>query len=94
MRGTLAYKGSPVAGAFLTFQSKDLDEPAFCWSDADGRFAAMTNDTIGIFPGEYVVTVSLPDGGIPQVYAEASSSPLRLRVESGSAQDFEIQLED
>jgi len=94
VRGTLIYKASPVEGAFLVFYSEDSDEAGFCWSDAEGRFAVMTNDTAGIFPGEYLVTVSHPKGGVPENYADPERTPLWITVEEGQEQGLLITLEN
>jgi hypothetical protein len=53
----------------------------------------MTNDTAGIFPGEYLVTVSHPKGGIPEKYSDPEQTPLLITVE-GQEQDLSITLDD
>lgn len=94
VHGTLIYKASPVEGAFLTFYSEDSDEAGFCWSDSQGRFAVMTNDTAGILPGEYLVTVSHPNSGVPEKYADPERTPLWITVEEGQEHDLSITLEN
>lgn len=94
VQGTLVYKASPVFGAFLTFYSDESEEAAFCWSDAEGRFAVMTNDTAGVFPGRYLVTVSHPDGGVPEKYSDPERTPLWVTVTEGQGQELSITLED
>jgi hypothetical protein len=55
----------------------------------------MTNDSSeGMPPGEYVITVSRPRGGIPEKYVTADTSPLLIVVEEGAENDLEIKLED
>jgi hypothetical protein len=94
--GTLTYQGRPVAGAHLTFLRDDSSEPAFAVTDAQGRFKCMTNDSsIGLRPGDYSVTVSNPQGGIPKKYATTPDSPLQVTVEDDEeANEFRLELED
>jgi hypothetical protein len=94
--GTLTYQGRPVAGAHLTFLGNDPAEPAFAVTDAQGRFKCMTNDSsVGVRPGDYSVTVSKPQGGIPKKYATAPDSPLQVTVEDDEeANEFRLELED
>lgn len=94
VKGNVAYKGAPVRGARLTFRSKTVEEPAFGVSDAQGNFTAMTNDTMGILPGEYVVTVNHPQMKLPAKYGEAESSPVKLTVAAGEDRELPIALED
>jgi hypothetical protein len=95
VQGTLTYRGRPVTEAQLTFRGDDPSEPAFAVTDFTGKFHCMTNDSSeGMPPGEYVVTISSPRGGIPEKYADADSSPLRITVEEGGENEFEIILED
>ena len=91
--GTLTYRGEPVADARLTFWADDEPEPAFALTDRQGRFKCVSNDADGIAPGEYLVTVSRAGGGIPEKYADAESSPLRVSVEQEDA-NLVIKLED
>jgi len=94
-RGTLTYRGQPVPDAQLTFRGDDPSEPAFAVTDSNGRFRCMTNDSSeGMPPGEYVITVSRPRGGIPEKYVTADTSPLLIVVEEGAENDLEIKLED
>ncbi len=61
-KGTVTYKGQPLAVAAVTFvpQEKTLGtRPANAFTDENGRFTLMTLDPDdGILPGEYIVTVS------------------------------------
>jgi len=91
--GTLTYRGEPVADARLTFWADDESEPAFALTDRQGRFRCVSNDADGIASGEYLVTVSRAGGGIPEKYADADSSPLRVSVEQEDA-NLVIKLED
>jgi hypothetical protein len=94
-QGTLTYRGKPLREAQLTFQGDDPSEPAFAVTDSNGKFHCMTNDSSeGMPPGEYVVTISSPRGGIPERYADAELSPLRIIVEEGAENEFAIDLED
>lgn len=94
-QGTLTYRGQPVTEAQLTFRGDDPSEPAFAVTDSHGKFRCMTNDSgEGMPPGEYVVTVSSPRGGIPGKYADSELSPLRITVEEGAENEFAIDLED
>jgi hypothetical protein len=94
-QGTLTYRGRPVPEAQLTFRGDDPSEPAFAVTDSNGRFRCMTNDSSdGMPPGEYVVTISSPRGGVPEKYTDAETSPLWITVEVGAENDFPIELED
>lgn len=93
--GSLTYKGNPVAEAQLTFWMDDVPEPGFALTDLQGNFKCMTNDSAdGIEPGDYLVTVTSPKGGIPAKYADVNSSPLRVTIEDGATNDFTLKLED
>jgi hypothetical protein len=93
--GTLAYHGTPVALAQLTFWSDELSEPAFALTDALGKFKCMTNETgEGMPPGEYLVTVSNSSVKIPDKYADVDSSPLRVTVAAEAANEFVLELID
>jgi hypothetical protein len=93
--GTLVYHGEPVAGARLIFWNDDLLEPAFAQTDGQGRFACVSNDTdSGLLPGDYLVTVTHPDGGIPDKYTDAASSPLNITIADGAENILSLKLED
>ncbi len=93
--GTLTYREQPVAEAQLTFRKEGAREAGFAQTDARGKFKCMTNDSdAGMPPGEYVVTVSRPRGGIPKKYAEAASSPLHVTVDKSGENEFALKLED
>jgi hypothetical protein len=95
VKGTLTYHGRPVSEAQLTFRGDDPSEPAFAVTDSQGRFQCMTNDSgEGMPAGEYVVTIARPRGGIPERYADAELSPLKITVEEGAENDFPIVLDD
>src|SRR5437016_547970 len=82
VQGTLTYRGQPVPDAQLTFRGDDPSEPAFAVTDSNGKFQCMTNDSgEGMPAGEYIITISRPRGGIPEKYADADRSPLRITVE-------------
>ncbi len=91
--GTITCRGEPIAEALLTFWPADKSEPAFALADRQGRFRCLTNDTDGIAPGEYAVTVSRPEGGIPRKYAEAETTPLYVEIDREDA-NLLIQLDD
>jgi hypothetical protein len=93
--GTLTYRGEPVAGARLIFWNDDLPEPAFAQTDAQGRFTCVSNDTdSGMLPGDYLVTVTSPKGGIPDKYTDAASSPLSITIVDGEENVLSLALED
>ena len=95
VKGTLTYRGLPVTEAQLTFRGDDPSEPGFAVTDSSGKFRCMTNDSgEGMPPGEYVVTISCPRGGIPEKFADAELSPLQITVEEGAENEFAIDLED
>lgn len=91
--GTLTYQGRPVAGAQIALHRDDMPEPAFAFTNARGKFTCMTNDTNGVYPGEYRVTVLRRRGGIPERYADAKTSPLTITVEKPS-HELAIVLDD
>lgn len=94
-KGTLKYKGQPVAGAQLTFLNAEFEEPGLAQTDGNGKFRCMTNDSSeGIRPGEYVVVVTHPKGGVPAKYAKADTSPLSVTVAEDDANEFPLKLED
>lgn len=94
-KGTLIYQGKPVPEAQLTFLGDDPSEPAFAVTDANGRFQCMTNDSSeGVRPGEYRVIVASSRGGVPQKYADARSTPLKVTVEDADENHLRIELED
>jgi len=91
--GMLSYHGEPVADAQLTFWGDDELEPAFALTDRQGKFRCLSNDSEGIAPGEYLVTVSRPGGGIPGKYGDAESSPLRVDIPPDET-TLTLELED
>lgn len=91
--GTITYRGEPIAEALLTFWPGDESEPAFALADQSGKFRCLTNDTDGIAPGAYAVTVSKPDGGIPGQYTKRETTPLSVEIDSEEA-NLLIQLVD
>jgi hypothetical protein len=55
----------------------------------------MTNETgDGLPPGDYLVTVTSPSGGIPEKYCAVESSTLRVTVTDEESNDLSLQLED
>lgn len=96
VKGTVTYKAKPVPGALVTLRHPDSDKSAFGIADAKGQFSLATNDTDGIYPGTYRVTVTRPDGRlvIPRKYAAVETSNLELTVAAGEPQQFPIVLQD
>lgn len=94
--GMLTYKGTPVPEARLTFHlGDDTSEPAFAVTDSEGKFKCVTNDSSeGVRPGEYVVTVTSPLGGLPEKYASPRTSPLQVTIEDADANDLRLELDD
>jgi hypothetical protein len=55
----------------------------------------MTNERgDGLPPGDYLVTVTSPGGGIPEKYAAVESSTLRVNVAEDESNELSLQLED
>ena len=96
--GTLAYKGQPVSGAIVAFHpadATDFAEAAFAETDSQGRFSLLMQDYgPGAIPGDHVVTVMRPTGGIPEKYTKKSSTPLRATVEDKEQNEIPLILED
>jgi len=104
--GTVFYKGSPVAGAGITFLP-GVGRPATGMTDAQGRFELMTNEPgDGALPGEHKVAVTKMTPGpskepyapmlnlLPSKYASPATSPLTETVQAGQANHFEFNLTD
>lgn len=93
--GKISYKNRPVARARISLYPSTPGEPAFAISDAQGKFACMTNDASGIPPGEYRVTVTGPSKGtVPASYGSLDTSPLRFTIKAGETNDMTIELKD
>lgn len=64
VRGRVAYEGTPMAGAVLTFHSadaKDRTTPAHATADADGRYDLYTyRPGDGAPAGDQIVTIYWP----------------------------------
>jgi hypothetical protein len=57
--GKLTLDGTPLANAVISFQPKGEGRSATATTNAAGEFQATTlNPNDGIFPGDYVITVS------------------------------------
>lgn len=96
--GTLTYKGQPVTDAIVAFHPADaidFAEAAFAETDSQGRFSLMMQDFgPGAIPGDHVVTVLRPTGGIPEKYKTKQSTPLRATVEDQEQNEIPLALED
>jgi hypothetical protein len=94
--GKVTYRGKPVPGALVTLRDQVPDHAAFGITDAQGRFKLGTNDTEGIYPGSYQVTVTSPTGKpvLPQKCGSVETSSLEFVAKVGEAQEFPIELQD
>jgi hypothetical protein len=92
--GAVSYRGRPVGGAQLTFRDERAAEPGFAISDAQGRFSCMTNDTVGIPPGNYVVTVAHPRRSLPSKYTRPELSTVKVQIKPDGPNELVIALED
>ncbi|MBS0265672.1 MAG: hypothetical protein JSS02_27315 [Planctomycetes bacterium] len=64
-------------------------------ADSHGRYSlAMPEHGPGAIPGEYVVTVTHPEGGLPSRYKSEDSSPLRVTVPDQETNDVPLELTD
>jgi hypothetical protein len=56
--GVVQYKGAPLETAFVNFHPASGGNPAYAYTDAQGKFQLTTQmPADGAMPGEYVVTV-------------------------------------
>ncbi len=96
--GTLTYKGQPIPGAIVAFHpadATDFAEAAFAETDSQGRFSLLMQDYgSGAMPGDHVVTVMRPTGGIPEKYKTKQSTPIRATVEDKEQNEILLKLED
>jgi hypothetical protein len=96
--GTLTYKGQAVTGAIVAFhpaEAIDFAEAAFAETDSQGRFSLLMQDFgRGAIPGDHVVTIMCPTGGIPEKYKTKQSTPLRATVEVKVQNEIPLVLED
>lgn len=62
--GTVTLDGVPLTNGVVTFTPRDAGASAYAAIDADGRYTAQTGASVGLAPGDYVVTVAanLPTG--------------------------------
>ncbi len=62
--GTVTLDGVPLTSGVVTFTPRDAGASAYAAIDADGRYIAQTGASVGLAPGDYVVTVAanLPAG--------------------------------
>lgn len=93
--------GSPVTGeiARVVFHPTGGQSPASATIEADGSFEAMTNQPgDGMAPGPYKVVLNVLKDyranivGVPQKYADASSTPLTITVDEGNTH-FDLVVE-
>ncbi|MDR1957484.1 MAG: carboxypeptidase-like regulatory domain-containing protein [Planctomycetaceae bacterium] len=78
-KGVLKFNGQPVEGASVTFHPTGQTRSASAITDAKGNFTAMTlNLNDGIYPGEYIVTVTKIEqrGEIREEHPEGSRQPV------------------
>ena len=83
--GTVTHNGRPIARASAAFHpaksSADV-EFAHAMTDARGRYSlAMPEHGTGAMPGDYVVTVTHLNGGIPVQYKSEDFSPWHVEPE-------------
>jgi hypothetical protein len=62
--GTVTLDGVPVTNGVVTFTPRGAGASAYAAIHADGRYTAQTGASVGLAPGDYVVTVAanLPAG--------------------------------
>jgi hypothetical protein len=62
--GTVTLDGVPVTNGVVTFTPRSAGASAYAAINADGRYTAQTGASVGLAPGDYVVTVAanLPAG--------------------------------
>jgi hypothetical protein len=62
--GTVTLDGVPLKSGVVTFTPRDAGASAYAAIHADGRYTAQTGASVGLAPGDYVVTVAanLPAG--------------------------------
>ncbi|HEX6960494.1 MAG TPA: carboxypeptidase-like regulatory domain-containing protein [Lacipirellula sp.] len=93
--------GSPVTGevARVVFQPTDGRQAASASIESDGSFAAMTQTPgDGMAPGQYKVVLNVLKDyraniiGVPQEYADASTTPLTITVDEGNTH-FDLVVE-
>jgi hypothetical protein len=62
--GTVTLDGVPVTNGVVTFTPRGVGASAYAAINADGRYTAQTGASVGLAPGDYVVTVAanLPAG--------------------------------
>lgn len=59
VEGTVLYKGAPVEGANVSFNTEKAPRSGYAVTDAEGKFHISTfGSRDGAIPGEHVVTVS------------------------------------
>jgi hypothetical protein len=96
VRGTLTYRGQPVAGATVSFLGRNSPRIASGETDEHGRFQLTTFDTNdGAVLGNHVVTVYKPaetmepmgiDPNLdPQAYAEAMEKAAARAIKAQAA---------
>lgn len=61
VRGKVVHKGQPLAGALVTFHSKEKVDvntiPSIGFTKEDGTFSLTTGDKEGAPAGEYIITI-------------------------------------
>src|SRR5437762_1698385 len=58
VEGTVTLDGKPVEGATVTFMPEEKGvKPAYCSTDAEGRYHIMTPDGEGALRGDYIVVI-------------------------------------
>lgn len=104
VQGTIALKsGGPLIGAMIVARSKDTSKTVKGYTDADGHFGLLSEDSRrGIPIGEYEVIVVEDRGSsmdaqrppsIAFKYQNASASGLTLTVASGEDQNVSWTLD-